>query len=88
MSRVFIGKWGQSLAVRLPEDVAKAAGLSDGEQVEIEAHDGDIVIRRCGANARNRAEPLTAAEEIIAESRHHPLGGVPIRELLDEGRRG
>ena len=45
MSQVIIGKWGMNLAIRLPGDVVKAAGLSDGDPVEIEAHDGDIIIR-------------------------------------------
>jgi antitoxin component of MazEF toxin-antitoxin module len=46
MSQVTIGKWGKNLAVRFPSEIAKAAGLSDGERVEIETLDGDIVIRR------------------------------------------
>ena len=46
MSEVIVGKWGKNLAVRIPGEVAKAARLSDGERVEIEALDGDIVIRR------------------------------------------
>jgi len=44
--QAIVGKWGKNLAVRLPGQVAKAAGLTNGEQVEIEARDGDIVIRR------------------------------------------
>ena len=46
MSEVIVGKWGNSLAVRLPGEIVKAARLSDGERVEIETEDGDIVIRR------------------------------------------
>jgi antitoxin MazE len=46
MSQAIVGRWGKSLAVRLPGEVAKAAGISDGERVEVEARDGDIVIRR------------------------------------------
>ncbi len=45
MSHVTIGKWGKSLAVRLPGDIARSAGLSEGAQVDVEAHDGAIVIR-------------------------------------------
>ena len=43
---VTVGKWGKSLAVRIPGEVVKAARLSDGERVEIDTRDGDIVIRR------------------------------------------
>jgi antitoxin MazE len=46
MSQVTIGKWGKNLAVRFPGEIVKAAGLSDGERVEIETQDGNIVIRR------------------------------------------
>jgi antitoxin MazE len=45
MPQVTVGRWGKSLAIRLPGEIAKAAGISDGERVEIEAIDGDIVIR-------------------------------------------
>ena len=46
MSQAIVGKWGKSLAVRIPGEVAAAAGVNDGERVEIEARDGDIIIRR------------------------------------------
>ena len=46
MSQVTVGKWGRNLAIRFPGEIAKAAGLSGGERVEIEMHDGAIVIRR------------------------------------------
>jgi antitoxin component of MazEF toxin-antitoxin module len=37
---------GKSLAIRLPGEILKVAGLSSGERLEIETHDGEIVIRR------------------------------------------
>jgi antitoxin MazE len=46
MAQAIVGKWGKSLAVRLPGEVASAAGICAGERVEIEARDGGIVIRR------------------------------------------
>jgi len=46
VSEVIVGKWGKNLAVRIPREVAMATRLSDGERVEIDTHDGDIVIRR------------------------------------------
>jgi antitoxin MazE len=88
MSRSIIGRWGKNLAVRVPMDVARTTGLSDGEQVEVEMLDGDIVIRRRAAQARARQDAEAAAAEIIAESRRHPLGKVSVRELIEEGRRG
>jgi antitoxin MazE len=46
MTAAIVGKWGKSLAIRIPGEVANAAGLGGGERVEIEAREGDIVIRR------------------------------------------
>ena len=86
MSQVIVGRWGKNLAVRVPLEVARATGLTDGEHVEIEARDGDIVIRRASAQARRDAD--LAIAEIIDDSRGRSLNGVTIRELVDEGRRG
>jgi antitoxin component of MazEF toxin-antitoxin module len=72
----------------VPFEVAREAGLSDGEPVEIETLDGDILIRRRAAHARARQEAERAAAEIVAESRDHSLRGLPLRELREEGRRG
>lgn len=85
MTHVTVGKWGKNLAVRLPHDIAQATGLRTGEVVEIEARGGDIIIRRADADAI--ADAQAAVEEIIAESKKYTLGGITIRELIDEGRR-
>ena len=46
MSQVTIGKWGKNLAIRLPGEIVKAAGLSNGQRLDIETRAGEIVIRR------------------------------------------
>ena len=46
MAQIIVGKWGKNLAIRFPGEIAKAAGLRDGERVEVEARDREIVIRR------------------------------------------
>jgi len=46
MAKVTVGRWGNNLAVRLPGEIVDAIKLRDGEQVEIEAHDGEVMIRR------------------------------------------
>ena len=46
MVKVTVGRWGNNLAVRLPGEIVDAIKLRDGEQVEIEAHDGEAMIRR------------------------------------------
>jgi antitoxin MazE len=57
MTPATVGKWGNNLAIRLPGEIAKAAGLRNGDRVEIETHDGDIVIRR--------ATPLFTLEDLF-----------------------
>jgi antitoxin MazE len=46
VSQVTVGKWGKNLAIRLPGEIVRAARLSSGERLDIETHDGEIVIRR------------------------------------------
>jgi antitoxin component of MazEF toxin-antitoxin module len=46
MAQVTVGKWGKNLAIRFPGEIAKAAGLNDGERVEIEIDGTNIFIRR------------------------------------------
>lgn len=88
MSKVIVGRWGKSLAVRVPLDIVRAAGLSDGETVDVEVLDGDILIRRRAAKAEARRDAEAAVAEIVIHAKGHKLGGLSIRELRDEGRRG
>ena len=46
MSLITVGKWGKNLAIRFPREIARAAGLSNGEKVEVETQDGEIIVRR------------------------------------------
>jgi AbrB family looped-hinge helix DNA binding protein len=87
MAGVIVGRWGKNLAIRVPAEIAETTGLSDGERVEIEVRDGDILVRRQSARALARKQAEEAAAEIIAESKNYTLGGISIRELIDEGRR-
>ena len=40
-----IGKWGNSLAVRIPKALAEALKVSDGKQAEIKVENGTLVLR-------------------------------------------
>ena len=85
MLQVRVGKWGKNLAIRVPFKIAKAAGLNEGDYVEIKTRDRDIVIH--SSTTQVQAIAAAAAEEIIAESEHYTLGSISIRELLEDGRR-
>jgi antitoxin MazE len=45
MSRATVGRWGKSLAIRIPGDLAVLAGVGDGTQVDVEANADGIVVR-------------------------------------------
>ncbi len=85
MAHVTLGRWGKSLAVRIPLDLAQAAGWSDGERLDVRAEGDSIVIHRPAARAQTEAQ--RAAEEIIAESEHYALVDQSVREMLEDGRR-
>lgn len=40
-----IAKWGNSLAVRIPQDLAKEMNLTEGSEVELVLVDGNLVIK-------------------------------------------
>jgi len=41
---VQVSRWGNSLGLRIPKDIAQRAGLREGTRVEIEAEGNRIVI--------------------------------------------
>jgi antitoxin MazE len=50
MSQAVIGRWGKNLAIRLPTDIAKTAGLGEGQRVEIVSSKNEVVIRKLPAD--------------------------------------
>ncbi len=68
-TQVLISKWGNSLGLRVPRDVAARVGFTEGVRVDIEASDdGRIIITR----SRRRF----TLEELLAEMtprKEHPL---------------
>jgi antitoxin MazE len=49
-----VSKWGNSLAVRIPKDVAEALALKEGDEIEVTAGEKGLGIAR----ARSREELL------------------------------
>jgi antitoxin MazE len=42
--QVNVARWGNSLGLRIPKDIAEQAGLHAGSRVEIETADGRVII--------------------------------------------
>lgn len=61
-----IGKWGNSLALRIPKNLAEEAGLTDGGKVEVTMDQGKLIIQP--------APKAYSLEELVAgvkdENRH------------------
>lgn len=67
---VTLGTWGNALALRLPSNIVKTAGLRPGLQAECRLRDdGSIVVRLLGSRARRRA---AAAEQATEEAYQPP----------------
>ncbi|MCX5497085.1 AbrB/MazE/SpoVT family DNA-binding domain-containing protein [Kaistia dalseonensis] len=43
--RVKVAKWGNSVAVRIPKDIVDQAGLSDGQELDVETRGGILEFR-------------------------------------------
>jgi antitoxin MazE len=67
MNDTQVSKWGNSLAVRIPRDVAKEARLAEGDRVTLDlATDGSIVVRP----ARRKYELQQLVSQITKKNRH------------------
>lgn len=56
-----VQNWGNNLAVRIPAPVARAARLVSGQQVTVEAVDGQIVVSPHGGPPRMTLEQMVKA---------------------------
>ena len=67
--QVQIAKWGNSLGLRVPRNIAARVGLTEGARVDIEAsEDGRIIITRS-----RRRFTLEELLEGMTPDREHPL---------------
>ncbi|SOD98661.1 AbrB/MazE/SpoVT family DNA-binding domain-containing protein [Caenispirillum bisanense] len=58
MQTVQVSRWGNSLGVRIPKDVAAAVGVAEGSRLSVVVHDGQIVLAL--PKPRYRLEDLIA----------------------------
>ena len=59
-ANLHIRKWGSSLAVRIPKAVAEQCGVSEGSAVEMDARDGQIVLRKKSHDLADMLSRITA----------------------------
>ncbi len=66
--RITVEKWGDDLAVRIPQEIADAMGISDGSQVELKIRSGSIFV-----TPKSRVLPsLTEMVSRITKENIHP----------------
>jgi antitoxin MazE len=74
-----IARWGNSLALRIPADYARRAGIKEGDSVEASLTvDGGISIRLARWNRKAFARELAMTRDAM------PMGS----SVMDELRRG
>ncbi|HTQ32841.1 MAG TPA: AbrB/MazE/SpoVT family DNA-binding domain-containing protein [Stellaceae bacterium] len=79
--QVNIARWGNSLGLRIPKDLADQAGLHAGSRVEIAAENGRIII----APARRRYVLAELLEDMTPEAMREAFdwGPDPGREIVE-----
>jgi antitoxin MazE len=79
--QVNVARWGNSLGLRIPKDIAEQAGLQAGSRVEIEAADGRVVISR----AKPRYVLADLLKDMTPEAMHEAFDWGPDvgREIVD-----
>jgi antitoxin MazE len=70
--QVQLTRWGNSLGMRIPKDLAARLGLAEGAQVEVEAEGDRLVV--------SAARPRYRLEDLISDLDHDSL-----RDAFDWG---
>lgn len=60
-----VQKWGNSLAVRIPATLARYAHFHSGTLVELDAHDGSIIVKATGYRKLTLNERLASFDPKI-----------------------
>ncbi len=72
MAQAVIGRWGKNLAIRLPAEVARTAGLGEGERVEIVSSGEALIVRKLPAEVA--AEAIVFRQVFEGMARALPRG--------------
>lgn len=77
--QVKISRWGNSLALRLPRVISEETGLAEGQNVDVRAEEGRVVIAPVGQAKVYRLEDLVAEMRRIGRENAPPLEDWGIR---------
>lgn len=89
MAKVTIRKWGNSLAVRIPQKIAEQAKITEGTQVEMYVTSAnEVMVRRAYPDAndqralRKHLLALRAKSKEMGIKSHHEMFAEPVGEEL------
>jgi antitoxin MazE len=71
--KVQVARWGNSLGIRIPKDIAGRVGLAEGSRVEVETTDDDRIVI-------SLARPRYRLDELL-----HGMTPEAMREAFDWG---
>ena len=63
-----VGKWGSSLAVRIPKAIAAQCKIVEGASVQLDAY-GDVIVIR-----KRTYDLATIVDQIASDNIHHEQG--------------
>ena len=71
-----IQRWGNSLAVRIPNTIAKELHISQGTQVELRQHDDQIIIspKKKKEKLKDLISKITDANKHVEVKTHRVMG--------------
>ncbi|BAY82720.1 transcriptional regulator/antitoxin, MazE [Calothrix parasitica NIES-267] len=65
-----IAKWGNSLAIRIPQNIAKEIDLAEGSEVKLDIVDGNLVLK---PKKRSKYTLNQLVEEITPDNLHDEM---------------
>lgn len=65
-----IAKWGNSLAIRIPQSIVKEIDLAEGSEVKLDVIDGNLVLQ---PKKRSKYTLNQLVEEISPENLHNEI---------------
>jgi antitoxin MazE len=80
-----VGRWGNSLAVRLPADLARKLGIGEGSTLHVEPQSDNSLL----VSAPRAPKAMSKAEWIVSAKKHlatMPKSASVIREMRDNAR--
>ncbi len=81
MTNLPIGKWGNSVAVRIPADYVRQIGVKEGDQLEVHTGADGALNLRLGQWSRK-----AFATELGRDSRALPMGTSVMEQLRKDAR--